>query len=146
MKLLLDAHALLWFCDGNAALSASARAAIEDPVNEKHVSRVTAWEVAIKVSLGKLKLAVPYDDLFPVAVASNGFQVLPLDFQHFRELLALPFHHRDPFDRLLIAQAVTERMTLVSCEPHFPAYQVPLLWLSLSIDHTHSETGASTAR
>ena len=128
MRLLLDSHALLWFCEGNAALSAPARAAIEDLGNDKYVSHVTAWEVAIKVSLGKLKLAVPYDELFPGALLTNGFLTLPPDFRHFRELLALPFHHREPFDRLLIAQARSEGLTLVSCDPNFPAYGVPLLW------------------
>jgi PIN domain nuclease of toxin-antitoxin system len=123
MRLLLDAHTLLWFCDGNASLSGAARAAIEDAANEKHVSLVTAWEVAIKVSLGKLKLSVPYEDLFPGAVLANGFQVLPTDLRHFQKLLSLPFHHRDPFDRLLIAQALEAGMTLVSCDPHFPAYR-----------------------
>lgn len=128
MRLLLDSHALLWFCEGNAALSVSARAAIEDLGNEKYVSHVTAWEVAIKASLGKLKLAVPYDELFPGALLTNGFLALPPAFQHYRELLTLPFHHRDPFDRLLIAQARVEGLTLVSCDPHFPAYGGPLLW------------------
>jgi PIN domain nuclease of toxin-antitoxin system len=128
MRLLLDAHTLLWFWEGNPSLSRSARAAVEDPANQKHVSYVTAWEVAVKVSLGKLKLSVPYQDLFPGAVLANGFQVLPMDFSHFGKLLSLPFHHRDPFDRLLIAQALVEGMTVVSCDPHFAAYGVPLLW------------------
>jgi PIN domain nuclease of toxin-antitoxin system len=128
MRLLLDAHTLLWFCDGNPSLTSSARAAIEDPANEKHVRHVTAWEVAIRVSLGKLRLAVPYGDFFPGAVLANGFQLLATDLRHFQMLLSLPFHHRDPFDRLLIAQALVEGMTLVSCDPHFPAYGVPLCW------------------
>ena len=92
------------------------------------MSHVTAWEVAIKVSLSKLKLTVPYDELFPGALLTNGFLTLPLDFRHFRELLTLPFHHCDPFDRLLIAQARAEGLTLVSCDPNFPACGVPLLW------------------
>src|SRR5437763_14018032 len=108
MRLLLDSHALLWFCEGNALLSVPARAAIEDLDNQKYVSYATAWEVAIKVRLGKLKLLVPYDDLFPGALVANGFDALMPDFQHFRELLALPMHHRDPFDRMLIAQARVE--------------------------------------
>lgn len=128
MKLLLDSHALLWFCDGNASLSEPARAAIEDARNEKHVSHATAWEVAIKARLGKLKLAVPFEELFPGALLTNGFRVLPPDFRHYQELLTLPFHHRDPFDRLLVAQARIERLTLVSCDKHFASYGVPLLW------------------
>jgi PIN domain nuclease of toxin-antitoxin system len=128
MRLLLDSHALLWFCEGNASLSAPARAAIEDSSNEKYVSHATAWEVAIKSSLGKLMLAVPYEELFPGALLANGFFTLPADFSHYRELLTMPFHHRDPFDRLLIAQASREGLTLVSKDPHFAAYGVSLLW------------------
>src|SRR4051812_24949320 len=128
MRLLLDSHALLWFCEGNASLSVPARAAIEDQANEKFVSHATAWEVAIKFSLGKLKLGVAFEELFPGALITNGFQALAPDFRHYRELLNLPFHHRDPFDRLLIAQARAEGLSLVSCDPNFQAYGVPLLW------------------
>jgi PIN domain nuclease of toxin-antitoxin system len=128
MRLLLDSHALLWFLDGSSALSITARSAIEDSGNEKLVSYATAWEVAIKLSLGKLKLAVPYEEVFPGALLANGFQLLPSDVRHYRELLTLPFHHRDPFDRLLIAQARAEGMTLVSGDPHFSDYGVPVIW------------------
>lgn len=128
MRLLLDSHALLWFCEGSSSLSLDAREAIEDLGNEKYVSHATAWEVAIKVSLGKLKLAVSFRDLFPGALQSNGFVALPTDFRHYYELTTLPFHHRDPFDRLLIAQARVEQLTLVSCDQSFQAYGVPLLW------------------
>ncbi len=128
MKLLLDTHALLWFCEGNASLGERARFAIEDESNECWFSHATAWEVAIKASLRKLKLFMPYDELFPRAVAANGWRVLPTDFRHYRELMELPLHHRDPFDRLLIAQARIEGLTIVSSDPQFPAYDVPLLW------------------
>jgi PIN domain nuclease of toxin-antitoxin system len=128
MRLPLDSHAFLWFCDGSASFSASARAAIEDLGNEKYVSHATVWELAIKASLGKLRLAVPFDKLFPGALLSNGFITLPPDFRHYHELLTLPFHHRDPFDRLIVAQARVEGLTLVSCDPHFPAYGVPVIW------------------
>jgi PIN domain nuclease of toxin-antitoxin system len=128
MRLLLDSHALLWFCGGNKSLSAAARAAIEAEGNEKYVSHATAWEVAIKASLGKLKLEMPYAELFPGALIANGFRELLPDFRHYRELLGLPWHHRDPFDRLLIAQARIEGMAVVSCDPHFAAYGIPLVW------------------
>jgi len=105
-----------------------ARAAIEDPTNEKWISHATAWEVAIKVSLGKLRLLIPYEDLFPGALKASGFSALPPDFRHYRELLNLPRHHGDPFDRLLIAQASVEGFTIVSRDPHFASYGVPLLW------------------
>lgn len=128
MRLLLDTHAFLWFCEGSTSLSASARAGIENPSNEIYLSHATAWEIAIKAGLGKLRLSMPYDDLFPGAVAANGFQVLPPDFRHYRAVLTLPHHHRDPFDRLLIAQGLCDRLTIVSGDPHFAAYGVPLLW------------------
>jgi PIN domain nuclease of toxin-antitoxin system len=91
---------------GSASVSAAARAAIEDPGNEKYVSHATAWEVAIKASLGKLKLAVGYDELLPGALLANGFLALPPNFRHYGELLTLPFHHRDPFDRCLLHRQV----------------------------------------
>ena len=128
MRLLLDTHALLWFCEGSAALSATARAAMEDEGNERWVSHATAWEVAIKASQRKLVLQVPYEDLFSSVIETNGWRVLPPDFRHYRALFELPPHHRDPFDRLLIAQARVEGLTLVSADPHFPAYGVPVLW------------------
>jgi PIN domain nuclease of toxin-antitoxin system len=128
MRLLLDSHALLWFCEGSPSLSAAARAAIEDLTNEKYVSHATAWEVAIKVRIGKLKLLISYDDLFPGALVTNGFRPLVPDFRHFRELLTLPLHHRDPFDRLIVVQALVEGLTVISGDPHFEPYGVPVLW------------------
>jgi PIN domain nuclease of toxin-antitoxin system len=128
MRLLLDSHALLWFCEGSPSLSAAARAAIEDLANEKYVSHATAWEVAIKVRLGKLKLLISYDDLFPGALIANGFHSLAPEFRHFRELLKLPLHHRDPFDRLIVVQALVEGLTVISGDPHFQPYGVPVLW------------------
>jgi PIN domain nuclease of toxin-antitoxin system len=128
MRLLLDSHALLWFCEGSASLSAIAREAIESLDNEIFVSHATAWEMAIKTRLSKLTLYVPYDELFPGALVTNGFRLLAPDLRHYRELLTLPLHHRDPFDRLLIAQAMVEGLTLVSCDPHFRSYRAPLLW------------------
>lgn len=128
MRLLLDSHTFLWFCEGNNSLSETARKAIEDPDNDKLISDATAWEVAIKSALGKLTLSVPYDELFPGAIATNGFRRLLADYRHFRELLVLPVHHRDPFDRLLIAQARVDNLTLVSCDPNLPAYGISMLW------------------
>ena len=130
MRLLLDSHAFLWlwFCEGNPNLSAAARAAIEDAANQSFISHASAWEIAIKVSLNKLQLGVPYADLFPKAVAANGFKMLEPDLRHYEELLSLPMLHRDPFDRLLIAQAKIEQMTFVSRDQTFAAYGVPIVW------------------
>lgn len=128
MRLLLDTHSFLWFCEGSSALSNVARSAIEDPGNQKWVSHATAWELAIKISLKKLDLKVPYQELFPGAVLSNGFGVLAPEFRHYQELLLLPWHHRDPFDRLLIAQAKCDELKLVTCDPKFAGYGVAVLW------------------
>jgi PIN domain nuclease of toxin-antitoxin system len=128
MRLLIDTHALLWFCDGDATLGTTARAAMEDESNDRYVSHATAWEVAIKVSLRKLSLSVDYQWLFTTVLEANGFQMLPPSVAHYQALISLPKWHTDPFDRLLIAQAQVEGLTLISCDTHFPAYGVPLLW------------------
>lgn len=128
MRLLIDTHAPLWFCEGNPALSPSARAAMEDAGNERFVSHTTAWEVAIKMGLKKLTLQVEYGLLFSQLLKANGWEILPPALDHYQALIALPRYHGDPFDRLLIAQAQVEGLTLVSCDAHFPAYGIPLLW------------------
>jgi PIN domain nuclease of toxin-antitoxin system len=128
MNLLLDSHTLLWFLTNDPNLSARARTAIEDPGNVVHVSAASLWEVAIKCALEKLKLPAPYADIFPRQLETNCFPLLPIAPTHCAALLTLPFHHRDPFDRLLLAQAKTEGMTLVTDDGQFAPYGVPLLW------------------
>ena len=128
MRLLIDTHSLLWFCEGNPILSATARAAMGDSSNERYVSHATAWEVAIKLALGKLKLQTDYEDLFPGVLDANGFVLLPPSLLHYRALISLPRHHGDPFDRLIITQAQVEQLAIVTCDTHFTAYDVPLLW------------------
>ena len=92
------------------------------------MSDATAWEAGIKHSLRKLKLPVPYEELFPNRLEALGFHVLPIRHAHLHEQVKLPWHHRDPFDRLIIAQAKVEGLTVVTCDGHFAAYGVPLLW------------------
>lgn len=128
MRLLLDTHAFLWFCQGSVRLSATAKNAIQDASNECFVSHSSAWEIAIKVSLNKLQLDVPYEVLFPTSVVLNGFHVLEQRIEHYQALISLPFHHRDPFDRILIAQSLQDGLTIVTCDPHFSDYNVPTLW------------------
>jgi PIN domain nuclease of toxin-antitoxin system len=128
MKSLLDTHTLLWFIAGSASLSAYARTLIEDAANEKFVSIVSIWETAIKVSIGKMSLSAPFDVLFPHQLQINGFELLPVKVEHISFITTLPFHHRDPFDRLLIAQAIEEKMTLVSVDEVFDDYGVTRLW------------------
>jgi PIN domain nuclease of toxin-antitoxin system len=128
MTLLLDTHTLLWFLTNNPSLSARARGAIEDSANAARVSAASLWEVAIKFALGKLKLPAPYLEIFPHQLEMNGFDLLPITPVHCATLLTLPFHHRDPFDRLLLAQAKAESLTLVTDDRQFGPYGVPLLW------------------
>ena len=101
MKLLLATHIFLWFITGNLKLSINARALIEDSVNEKFVSAVSLREIAIKNSLGKLDLSDDFDVLFPKQLEINGFEMLPVKIAQLSNLISLPFHQRDPFDRLL---------------------------------------------
>lgn len=128
MKLLLDTHALLWFLGGSSRLSATARVAIEDMANERLFSVAGAWEIAIKASLGKLDLTVPFEELVPGELRANAIELLPITPAHLVAVMALPFHHRDPFDRMYVAQSEVEGAALVSADPALDAYGVQRLW------------------
>lgn len=123
MKLLLDTHVVLWWLDDPNQLSDDARDAIAEPANQVFVSSVVAWEIAIKRSLGKL--TAPPD--IASAIVDAGLEELPVKFNHAWAVEALPKHHRDPFDRMLIAQAVAENCTLVSRDTVISAYSIPLI-------------------
>lgn len=124
MKLLLDTHAFLWCRQDSLRLGTAPRNAIAQ-ADAVFVSVVSAWEVAIKVALGRLRLPERFED----AVIDSGFEPLPINFGHAEAVALLPRHHRDPFDRMLIAQATTERLTLVSHDHAFAAYGVPVVWI-----------------
>jgi PIN domain nuclease of toxin-antitoxin system len=128
MNLLLDTHAFLWFIDGNVKLSQRARELIEDPQNVKLVSIASLWEIGLKMSLGRLELAQPFEELLPRQMEVNGFGVLPLRISHIARIIALPFHHRDPFDRMLVAQCAAEDLALVSLDSAFDQYSIRRLW------------------
>jgi PIN domain nuclease of toxin-antitoxin system len=128
LRLLLDTHSLLWFVLNDAQLSDSARTTISDPANDVLVSPASYWEIAIKVSIGKYTLTVPYQDFIQHAIADNDFEVLPVEVRHAALVATLPFHHKDPFDRLLVAQALAEDIPLVSNETIFDDYGVRRLW------------------
>ena len=128
MKLILDTHSFLYFIDGNSRLSGTARALIEDSSNEKWISTASLWEMAIKVSLGKLELADTFDAIIPKQIVINGFNVLNIQIEHVSVVVKLPFHHRDPFDRLLIAQSLAEGFPIVSADGAFDNYSVRRLW------------------
>jgi len=128
MRLLLDTHAFLWFILNDKTLSPTARQLIVDPTNTIDVSPASYWEIAIKIGLGKYTLNQPYESFLETQIAKNGFGILPVEIRHTALLTTLPMHHRDPFDRLLIAQALAEQIPLVSADPHFDAYGVHRLW------------------
>lgn len=128
MNILLDTHAFLWFDRADAQLSANAKRAIEDPANDKYISPASYWELAIKISVGKYALTEPYEDFMKRAIDGNGFTILPVHWRHTARLTNMPFHHRDPFDRLMIAQALVEQMPIVSNDALFDPYGVQRLW------------------
>ncbi len=125
MRVLLDTHALLWWLSDDQKLSAKVRALIEDPTNQVYVSAVSGWEISIKQTLGKLD--VDTSKLID-EVGNNGFSLLHVSFQHGIKAGTLPSHHRDPFDRMLIAQAQLEELKLVSVDGCFAAYDITLIW------------------
>jgi PIN domain nuclease of toxin-antitoxin system len=128
MKLLLDTHTLLWFVWAEPQLSPTAKAAILDDANSVFVSVASLWELAIKVNIGKLSLDIPLNDFLHEAVDANGFEVLPIERSHLAAIVTLPLHHRDPFDRLLIAQSLTTAMPLITADAAFDAYGISRLW------------------
>jgi PIN domain nuclease of toxin-antitoxin system len=128
VNLLLDTHALLWFLDDDAQLVPTAKARIEDPANRKLVSVATGWEIAIKVGLKKLDLGEPATTFLPRELATNGFDLLGIELAHATFVETLPPHHKDPFDRLLVAQALIEKLPLVSADAIFDQYGVTRLW------------------
>lgn len=128
MRLLVDSHALLWFDEGNQRLGAKAQAMMSDPWNELLLSTVSIWEIAIKVSLGKLRLLESFDAYMQRVIHDNGLVNLPISLDHLKTLLTLPFHHRDPFDRLLISQAMVENMSILSADTLFDKYPITRIW------------------
>ena len=128
MNLLLDTHAFLWFCQNDFARSATAKTLIENPANRKLLSIASCLEIAIKSGLGKLKLGEPSATYIPAALARTGFELLPIAVVHATGVEVLPLHHRDPFDRLLVAQAIAEGIPIVSSDSLLDPYGVTRLW------------------
>jgi PIN domain nuclease of toxin-antitoxin system len=131
MRLLLDTHTLIWAYENDPQLPPHIGQLIVDPANTVIVSSASHWEIAIKVSTGKLRLAEPFPDFIQHAIHDQGFALLPPEPRHTAEVATLPYplkSHRDPFDRLLIAQARVDQLTLLSADPKFDAYGVTRLW------------------
>jgi PIN domain nuclease of toxin-antitoxin system len=127
MRVLLDTHAFLWWFEDDRRLSVRAREAIAG-ATDGFFSVASCWEIAIKVSRNKLTLAKPIERLVPEQLGLNGFQLLHIDLDDVARVATLPFHHRDPFDRLLVAQALGEELTVVSADPVFRKYGVKRVW------------------
>jgi PIN domain nuclease of toxin-antitoxin system len=126
VALLLDTHAFLWWCDDASELSRKARKAIAE--QDCHVSLASFWEIAIKLSIQKLRLPSGFDRYVPEQMSANGFSALEISFRHVAGCVALPWRHRDPFDRLLVSQAIEEEMALVSRDTIFDDYGVRRIW------------------
>ena len=128
MKLLLDTHTFLWFLLNDPKLSAVALGLITDPANQKLISPASYWEIAIKIRLGKYALPLAFEPFMTSQIARNNFTIVPITVAHAAVLTTLPKHHKDPFDRLLVAQAMIEGVPLVSVDSAFDAYGVTRLW------------------
>ncbi len=128
MNLLLDTHSILWFVEDAPQMPASLKAFIERDDITKFVSVASIWEIAIKASLGKLSLSAPLDVFVAALFQRNGFLLLPVRIEHTLKVATLPFHHKDPFDRILIAQSLVEAMPIASVDAVFDAYGVERRW------------------
>lgn len=128
MTVLLDTHTFLWFILDDPQLSTDARLTIENGSNTVLLSPASPWEIAIKTSIGKLSLDEPFNVLIPREIRSNHFDLLPISVEHTAAVATLPYHHRDPFDRMLIAQAAVEDLPIVGADAKFDAYGVSRIW------------------
>jgi len=127
MKYLLDTHVVLWLAANSPLLSDKAKAVILDPAAEKCVSIASAWEVAIKLGTGKLQLTGGLSEFYRM-VDDNGFLMLAVEREYLQQISTLPDYHRDPFDRLLLATAIAEELTIITADENIHRYAVPSLW------------------
>jgi PIN domain nuclease of toxin-antitoxin system len=125
MKYLIDTHILIWFIEGNKQLAEKARVLIANPTNDIYVSQASLWEITIKISIGKLSLSISIGEL-ELFLVTHQFQILETKFSHYEILQYLPFHHQDPFDRLIIAQAKAEDYVVITQDERFKLYDVKL--------------------
>jgi PIN domain nuclease of toxin-antitoxin system len=127
MRVLLDTHAWIWLQDRPERFSARTMDVLQDPETDRLVSLVTIWELAVKLALGKVRVPGLLDEYIPSRLELTMARTLPIDVRHAVRVATLPMHHRDPFDRLLIAQAQIERLAIVTADRRFAAYGVELL-------------------
>ncbi|HEY4290231.1 MAG TPA: type II toxin-antitoxin system VapC family toxin [Puia sp.] len=127
MQYLLDTHTLLWFLEDNSQLPGKVSSEIANIDNKCFLSIASLWEIAIKVSLGKLYIKFPFEN-FASYLSDNDIEVLPIAFVHLVQLSSLEQHHRDPFDRIIIAQGLVENLTIITKDEYFPNYTEKILW------------------
>lgn len=128
MNFLIDTHVFLWYIQASDQLSQNAAAILEDTNNKLYFSIASLWEIAIKLGLGKLKLDDPFHEL-EALLAKLSIDILPITFADTETYLSLPLHHRDPFDRILIAQAMNRSLSVITADPAFDAYAIDRVWL-----------------
>lgn len=128
MRLLIDSHALIWYVDQHQQLSPASHAALSNPVNDLLLSAGSIWEIAIKIGLGKLVLTEPYSRWMSQALDDLGITVLPITVEYADAQASLPKHHADPFDRLIVAQALVEGVSIVSADSRMDAYGITRIW------------------
>jgi PIN domain nuclease of toxin-antitoxin system len=128
VRFLVDTHAILWWLRDDLRLSRAARTIVGDGANELLWSVASSWEIAVKLSTGKLDLDRPLHRLFADLVSEQGMVVLPIGHEHCARVAELPLHHRDPFDRMLVAQAQQERVPILTADPKLAAYDVEIVW------------------
>ncbi|WP_414545468.1 MULTISPECIES: type II toxin-antitoxin system VapC family toxin [Nostocaceae] len=126
MRQILDTHIVIWFVMGDPRISVSLRSQIEN--NENLLSMASVWEMAIKHSIGKLNFEPTFNEFIEQQIIMNGIEILPITIDHAAVVSSLPLHHRDPFDRLLIAQSIVENIPLLSADGIFDAYPIQRLW------------------
>ncbi|HLC16269.1 MAG TPA: type II toxin-antitoxin system VapC family toxin [Thermodesulfovibrionia bacterium] len=127
MSFFLDTHAFMWFVNGDPILGNEAKKIIESIDNQNFISVASLWEIAIKINIGKLSLSKPYNYI-KQQLEDNHVAILPIDFNHTLQLVSLPLYHRDPFDRLIIAQAIVENMTIITKDDNFKNYPIKIIW------------------
>ncbi len=128
MKAILDTHTLLWLVDRPKKLPVNVSSFCEDENNELYISIASFWELSIKMSIGKIELGEKALYRLKHWCDENTVKILPISLPHCDQVQALPFHHRDPFDRLIIAQAICDRLSVVTIDEHFPKYDISVIW------------------
>lgn len=127
MNYLLDTHALIWFLTGDKNLSKKSKEIIENQDNSIFISVSTIWEIAIKISLNKFKFQKGFKNFLDL-IDNNGFEIIPISFEHALAVSSLEFIHRDPFDRLIVAQALTENMDIITKDEYITQYHIKTIW------------------